>query len=164
MRLTGLRTRQAQPEDATALAALLNRVVDEGDKTAIHAHLDEADFRRWFIEGEHCLGCVVAETADGEPVGFQAYERYHSDLPRGWADIGTFVDREARGAGVGRALFDATLDHALTTGTSVLRAVIRARNTQAIAYYRARGFHEPGPLAAGAPADPASTVLCREVP
>jgi L-amino acid N-acyltransferase YncA len=134
------RIRPARPQDAAGLAALLGRIIDEGDKTAIDSHLDASELSEWFITGKHVIGCYVAETGTGALVGFQAYERYHEDLPAGWADIATFVDRAARGSGIGRRLFAETLAHAATTGTSMLRAVIRRENESAIAYYRACGF------------------------
>ena len=72
-------------------------------------------------------------------IGFQALERYH-DLHEGWTDIATFVDASARGQGIGKALFEKTFEAAEALGIGVLRAVIRAKNAQAIAYYRACGF------------------------
>ena len=163
MRTPGLRLRQAQAEDAPGLVALLNRVIDEGDKTAIASPLDPREFREWFITGAHCLGCVVAEADDGTPRGFQAHERYHDDLPAGWADVATYVDRAARGSGVGRLLIGATLTRARATGTTTLRAVIRQGNDQAVRYYRRCGFREPDDTGLGGSATPGTVTLVRPV-
>lgn len=158
-----IRTRAAQPEDAGELAALLNHIIDEGDKTAIQSHLDEAEFREWFITGQHCIGCVVAETPGGALKGFQAYERYHKDLPPRWADIATFVERTSRGWGIGQRLFSETLAHAANSGTTMLRAVVRAGNHQALSYYRGHGFAEPSSSGNGLEQDSGSITLLRPV-
>ncbi|TCU10035.1 GNAT family N-acetyltransferase [Rhizobium sullae] len=131
--------RAATTLDSTALALLLNRIVEEGDKTAIDTTFDAREFQQWFITGPHCRSCVVAEATDGRLLGFQALERYH-DLPEGWADIATFLDASARGKGIGKALREKTFEAAEALGIGVLRAVVRAQNAQAIAYYRECGF------------------------
>lgn len=43
--------RPALLDDAPRLAALLNWVVDEGDKTAIDHHLTAEEARDWFVDG-----------------------------------------------------------------------------------------------------------------
>lgn len=154
--------REASPSDAPSLAALLNRVVDEGGRTAIDVHFDADEFREWLITGEHCLGCLVAESRESL-VGSQALERFHDDLSVGWADIATFVDRSARRPGVGRRLFDATLFHARTIHTTILRAVVTSTNTAAIGYDRVSGFTDLRNDRQGA-VDEMSLFLTRPVP
>lgn len=135
------RVRNVQSSDVPALADLLNRIVDEGDKTAIDIKFDEQEFRQWFISEPHSLTCVVAEAADSQLLGFQITSLYDADeLLPGWADIGTFVDDGLRGSGVGKALFQQTVEELNPTKFSHLRAVIRNVNTGAIAYYSRCGF------------------------
>lgn len=152
--------RDARPEDAPALARLLNRIIDEGDKTAIGQHVSAGAFTEWFISGPHCLGCVVAADSD-DYLGFQAVEAYHDDLPPGWADIATFVTEGARGKGIGKALMTATMRNCNERQLQTLRAVIRRSNRRAVSYYRGMGFSEPSP--ADASPDLPSTVLARAV-
>jgi L-amino acid N-acyltransferase YncA len=147
-----VRVRDAQVADAPAMASLLNRVVDEGDKTAIEHHLTERDVVEWFVTGPHARGCVVALDGADRVLGFQAVETFHDDLPEGWADIGTFVAAQARGTGVGHLLMTATLSRCREAGQRTLRAIIRSTNTGAIRYYRAMGFTDAtgrGDLASG---------------
>jgi L-amino acid N-acyltransferase YncA len=150
--------RDARPEDAPALARLLNRIVDEGDKTAIDEHVTAEAFTTWFISGPHCLSCVVATDLD-DLQRFQAVEVYHDDLPRGWADIATFVTRDARGRGIGKALMTATTTNCSERRLQMLRAVIRRSNLGAVSYYRGMGFSEPPPIDDSS--DSLSTVLVR---
>jgi len=137
---------------------LLNRIVDEGDKTAIDEHLTVETFTEWFISGPHCLSCVVATDSD-ESLGFQAVEVYHDDLPPGWADIATFVTFGTRGRGIGRALMTATTRNCNERRLQTLRAVIRRSNPGAVSYYRGMGFTEASP--AYDSSDSPSTVLVR---
>ena len=125
--------------DAPALAELLNTIIDEGDKTAIETRFDADTFQEWFITGVHCRSCVVAEKRGVGPVGFQATERF-LELPEGWADIATFLSLDVRRLGLGKALFARTLGLAPASGVQMLRAVIRSRNAEAIAFYRSCGF------------------------
>ena len=59
--------RAATTLDSMALALLLNRIIEEGDKTAIDTTFDAREFQQWFITGLHCRSCVVAETDDRLP-------------------------------------------------------------------------------------------------
>lgn len=135
------RVRNVQPSDVPVLAELLNRIVDEGDKTAIDITFDEQEFRQWFVSEPHSLSCVVAAAEGGQLLGFQISSTYDADeLLPGWADIGTFVDNGLRGSGVGQALFQQTVKELEATNTSHLRAVIRNVNAGAIAFYTRCGF------------------------
>lgn len=157
-RIIDMVVRVARPEDAAALAGVLHRIVDEGDKTAIDEHLTAEAFIEWFIAGPHCLSCVVATDSD-DVLGFQAVDVYHDDLPPGWADIATFVTDSARGRGIGRTLMTATTRRCNERGLQMLRAVIRRSNLGAVGYYRGMGFSEPSPVDAST--DSLSTVLVR---
>lgn len=154
---SGPRLRPATPADAPALAAILNGVIAEGDKTAIAGPVTARDLDAWYVSGPDALCCILAEAEDG-PLGFQALERHHP-LPPGWADIATFVAAPARGRGVGPALWRATRASAGGLG---LRAVIRSLNGGAIAYYRGCGFRPAGGVPAQVADVPADrTVLVR---
>ena len=142
MNIRKARVRRVGFVDAQPLADLLNRIVDEGDKTAIDTRFDATEFRSWFVTGPHCLTCVVAESVDGQLLGFQACERYlDQELPEDCADIATFVTDKARGSGIGQALLQQSLEEVASKGISHLRAVIRSGNSQGIAYYTRSGFN-----------------------
>jgi len=132
--------RLATVDDAAAMADVLNAVIREGGRTAIEGPVSPADLRDWYLDGSTAYGCVIATRDDRWAVGFQALERHHGGLAADEADIATFVDARARGGGVGRALAEATFARMATVGLTGLRAVIRADNAPAIAYYRALGF------------------------
>jgi ribosomal protein S18 acetylase RimI-like enzyme len=134
-------TRRAAVEDAAPLAALLTAIIAEGGRTAITGPVTAQSFRSWFLVGPHHVSCFVAQRPQKGLVGFQIVERFHEDLPPGVADIGTFVSDDGRRSGVGRALMAASVAFAAARDElHTLRAVIRARNIEAIRFYRSQGF------------------------
>jgi len=151
--------RPAQAGDLPAMAALLNAVIAEGDKTAFAGQMTPADMDRLFVTGPDARGCTLATAGDGI-LGFQALGADYL-AGTGWADISSFLAAAARGAGAGRALWGATRALARGQGLAGLRAVIRSVNAGAIGYYSACGFvPDPGGLPAGvAIALPGRTIL-----
>lgn len=138
--------RPARASDLPAMAALLDAVIAEGDKTAFEGPMTAAQMDGLFLSGATCRGCMVA-LGDGRLLGFQGLDAQY--MPgTGWADISSFVAAEARGLGVGGALWQATRQDAAARGLNGLRAVIRSVNTGAQGYYRRCGF---GPVAAPLP-------------
>ena len=134
----GLILRPARADDLPAMAGLLGAVIAEGDKTAFDGPMTPARIDALFLSGPDCLGCLVA-LQSGRLLGFQGLDAKY--MPgTGWADISSFVLAEARGVGVGTALWQAMQPAARHRGLIGLRAVIRAVNTGAQAYYRRCGF------------------------
>ena len=134
--MTVVRIRLATAADAAALAGILNPIILAGGTTGIEDVLDPATLAHWFIDGPDVIVCHLAEAA-GHALGFQSLSRY-GDLPRGWADIGTFA-RQPR-TGTGTALFAATRAAACTAGITAINATIRADNAGGLAFYRGLGF------------------------
>jgi len=93
--------------------------------------------------------CFLAETPQGEALGFQTLVA-SSELPKGWADIGTFTRRVPRVPGVGTKLFEHTTSAARTLGLVAINATIRSDNHGGIAYYEKIGF-EPKSVTKGVP-------------
>lgn len=91
----------------------------------------------------------VAEL-DGKVVGFMLGEvrggEFGLDEPTGWIEF-FGVDPDARGAGLGRRLIDALLEHFRASGAHITRTMVAARDTEIDAFFRAMGF-APAPLSA----------------
>lgn len=134
-------TRAATPDDAPALAALLNAIIAAGGTTALETPFSAGGFAETFITGDKCLACIVAVAPDASLAGFQVLAR-EAWLPDGWADIGSFARPEPRLRGVGSALFPATVAAAKALGLTMLNATIRADNIPGLAYYAGLGFED----------------------
>ena len=137
--------RTAVADDGTALAELLNEIIDIGGTTAFLTPFDAEAIRSKFIELELGISCVVAERR-GEILGFQTLEWCDPSytgpepLPLDWALISSFVRNGHGRKGIAHRLFDTTFTHARTAGVSVIDATIRADNASGLGYYDAIGF------------------------
>lgn len=89
----------------------------------------------------------VAEDG-GRIIGFQTLDRWLSFMTSTShvGQLGTFVMREARGAGVGRALARTTFAFARDAGYEKLVIFVRGTNSSAQGFYRGLGFRECGRL------------------
>ena len=107
--------RDAQPADAARIAAIYNLGIAERGATFETAERSPADVRDSI--GDPGRPLVVAEGGDGAVAGFARVAPY-SDRPvyRGIGEYSVYLDRDARGAGRGRALLEALLVRAEATG------------------------------------------------
>lgn len=94
-------------------------------------------------------GLLLVATLAGEPVGCGVL-RHHSGVGGGrpaWSEIKRlWVAPSVRGIGLGRRLLIALEGHAASSGAPVVRLDTNKALTEAIAMYRARGYHEIGPF------------------
>jgi L-amino acid N-acyltransferase YncA len=139
--------REVHPDDAEAIAGVLNRIIEARVYTVLDTPFTIAEERR-FIEAFPARGTfLVAVSADGQKVvGFQNVEPFatythafdHVGL------IGTFVDLDFRRRGISGQLFQATFTAAWRQGFRKLLAYIRADNPGAKVSYAAQGFRIVG--------------------
>ena len=129
--------RPAGVSDARAMAVLFAAVAGERDGIATEPPVDVDERAALFARTSE--GTVVA-VADGQVIGM-----LHIEASRhGFGEIGMLVDRDWRGRGVGSALLRAGIGRARELGLHKLSLEVFARNTGAIALYRAAGFTEEG--------------------
>jgi RimJ/RimL family protein N-acetyltransferase len=153
-----IRVRHAAPGDAAPMCEILNAIIRIGGTTALQVPLSLAEFSGYFLEGERFLSCLVAEDSlTSRHLGFQGLRR-HPELPKDWADIGTFVRSEHKIQGVGTALFTQTKIWAGDRSVAAINAAIRADNQGGLAYYEKMGFRnyqvaKGVPLQDGTPVD-----------
>jgi len=136
-----LTTRRATPDDAEAVASLINEIIRIGGTTAYEIPFDRDSADHEFISGRHVLSCVLAES-DGDLLGFQILfgSTEEEPQPDGWAAIGTYARVGQTRGGVGSALFEETKKAARAAGVRTIDATIRADNTGGLAFYSRMGF------------------------
>jgi len=139
-------TRPAQPQDAPAMADLLNHIIAIGGTTAHQRPFDAARMQAHYIDDPQIIATTVAEI-EGAVVGFQCLARPDPDhpeapdrLPADWSYIATFVQIGRAGQGIGGALFGVTKAAASASGAVAIDATIRADNTGGLRYYDSMGF------------------------
>jgi L-amino acid N-acyltransferase YncA len=132
--------RPASTTDAEAIAAIFNQGIDERQATfeATPRRVDEIE--RTLTEQLH----VVAE-AGGRVVGWAGLSQYSQrQYYSGVAECATYVERTARGRGVGRALLEGLARQAERRGYYKLVGKLFTSNLPSIELVRSCGFREVG--------------------
>ncbi|GAL04593.1 histone acetyltransferase HPA2 and related acetyltransferases [Photobacterium aphoticum] len=138
--------REVTVQDAQGITDVLNPIITEGLYTILDCTFtaeEEAAFIQDFPE----RGVFqVATNEAGKVLGFQNVEPFASYTKAfdHVGIIGTFVDADSRGQGVGKQLFAATIEVAKQKGYEKLFAYVRADNERALAVYLRQGFEVVG--------------------
>lgn len=145
-----LSIRAAEPQDAEAVAGILNAVIAEGVYTVFDTPFTVEDEQR-FIESFPPRGVFLL--AVGRPgqqvVGFQSLEPFAA-YTRAFDHVGvmgTYVAKAHRRQGVATALFAATFEAARRKGYEKIFTFVRADNPAALATYVKHGFRVIGTAA-----------------
>lgn len=135
--------RLAEERDASAIAAIYNQGIAERAAT-FETEPRTADDIRARLHDRFHFPTLVAED-DGAVVGWAGLSSYR---PRacyaGIAEFSVYLDRAARGRGIGRQLLDALVASARDRGCWKLVSRVFPFNTASRALCRACGFREVG--------------------
>jgi L-amino acid N-acyltransferase YncA len=140
---TVIEIRDAVPSDATAIARILNAIIEARVYTALDTPFS-IEQERDFIERFPARGVfhVAVDASDGRVVGFQTVEPFatYTHAFDHVGVIGTYVDLNRRRQGIASRLFDRTFSAACVKGYEKLFAFVRADNPAALATYVRQGF------------------------
>lgn len=142
--------RPATPADAEAISSILAGIAAE----AVHSAIDRpwpAPAQRRYLESLSPREVFHVATASGDAgavIGYQSLDLWSPVLNTmsHVGQIGTFLTPDARGQGIGRALFAATLAHARAHAFRKFVITVRASNTRAQRFYTSLGFAPCGRL------------------
>ncbi len=135
--------RAARPDDAVAVAAIMNHVIRDTVISFKPNELSEAHVRDQIAAA---LVFFVA-TDGGQIVGFATYDQFRKGP--GYArtmEHTVMLAPEARGRGAGRALMGAVENHARNAGVGSLWAGISRENAEGMSFHLAMGFEEVATL------------------
>jgi phosphinothricin acetyltransferase len=137
-----IRTRQALPEDAAAIARIYNEGIADRIATFETEPRTTEQIAAWFRPG---VLIVVGEADGAGVVGFAASFPY-SVRPcyAGIGEYSVYAARAFRGRGVGRAALAALIEAARSAGLHKLTSRIFPENTASRALMRRFGFSEIG--------------------
>jgi L-amino acid N-acyltransferase YncA len=145
--------RDARPGDAAAIARIYNQGIEDRVAT-LETELRSADERRqWLLERGPRHPVLVACREPDEVLGWASLNQFN---PRAAydhvADISVYVDRAARGHGIGDSLLTALEGRAREIGFHKLVLAAFPTNRAGLRLYQRRGFstvgiyHEQGQL------------------
>ncbi|MBV0913487.1 GNAT family N-acetyltransferase [Anianabacter salinae] len=140
-----IHVRRAGSLDCREMADLLNALIAAGGTTAMTEPVTAPDIEARMTRDPRSIW-HVAETEDGEIVGFQWIEP-HAEHGPDVAEIASFARIGRAGLGIGSAMFKATEAAARAAGYTWINANIRADNESGLAYYQSRGFEDYGRIA-----------------
>lgn len=137
--------RDATDADLEAIRDIYNHAVEH--TTAIwNEVLIDVDNRRAWLELRRTKGfpVLVAEQA-GRVAGYASYGDWRAfDGYRHTVEHSVYVDKDCRGAGIGKLLMQALIEHARDNGKHVMIAAIEAENQPSIALHERLGFRLVG--------------------
>jgi phosphinothricin acetyltransferase len=135
--------REAMPRDAGAVARIYNQGIEDRGATFETEPRTAADIESRLEEGDR-FPLLIAER-EGAVVGWAGLSAYR---PRacyaGIAEFSIYLDRAARGHGIGKRLLNALVDTARARGHWKLISRVFPFNTASRAVCRACGFREVG--------------------
>lgn len=137
--------RRATPNDAVAVARVLNGVIREGHYTIFDREFSD-DEERAFLAALGEREVVHVALVEDEIVGVQAVSRFStmSDALGHVATMGTWVSPSYRGNGLGRALAASSFRFATEHDYGKIVIYVLADNDRALAFYKSLGFTEIG--------------------
>jgi L-amino acid N-acyltransferase YncA len=139
----GATIRRATVADAEAVARIYNQGIEERQATFETRPRSAAELRS-AIDGPGSPAFLVAE-CDGGVVGWARLGRHSDrDCYAGVGEASIYVDRGARGQGLGRRLFDALAEGAERDGYWKVVGLLFPTNAASLALCRSAGCREVG--------------------
>ena len=140
-----LTIRGASPEDIPIITKIYNQGIADRIATLEVEAKTEEDVRRWLLDEQPTrYEAIVAESA-GAIAGWAALRPYsHRCAYAGVADLSIYVERDARGKGVGEQLLTALEERARRNDFHKIVLFTFPFNEAGQRLYRKRGFREVG--------------------
>lgn len=142
----GFLIRPAAPDDAEAIVAILNPIIEAGTYSAFDTPFTVEQERQYIAGLPPRALFHVAVGDDRQIAGFQSMEPF-ATYTRAFDHVGvmgTYVAAASRRLGVARALFEASFSAARARGYEKVFTYVRADNPDALAAYRSQGFEVVG--------------------
>jgi ribosomal protein S18 acetylase RimI-like enzyme len=140
--------RKATEADAESIVAIIREIASERIHTAIASPWSVEKQREYILSLSSREAIHVAEIERQVLIGYQTLELWAPTLDSmsHVGQIGTFLRPEWRRRGIGRVLFEHTVDFARMRGFSKFVIQVRSSNTAAQSFYQQLGFRECGRL------------------
>lgn len=139
--MADIRTRAAEPSDATAIARIYNEGIEDRVATFETRLRSADDILTWFDE----VHPVVIVESDGDVIAFAATSTYRPrDCYAGIAEFSVYVSRKGRGHGAGKLAMQALIEEARRSGFHKLVSRVFPENEASLRLLASVGFREVG--------------------
>lgn len=138
----------ARPEHVPGITRIYNDAVRTTTAIWNETEVDAAERLSWYRGRlEAGFPVLVAVDEGGDVLGYSTYGpfRPHEGYRRS-VEHSVYVERDARGGGIGRALLEAVIDWARAADVHVMIGGIAAENTGSIRLHERLGFQHVGQL------------------
>ena len=139
--------RKAIPDDAKAIAAVINSVILEGKYTAL-TNPFTVEEERAFIEGLCDRSALFVAEVENKIIGIQVIEpdalAHYTDSMQHIATIGTWIHVNFRGHQIGRLLAETSFRFAHAKNFRKIAIQVIVDNTRALRFYGNLGFEKIG--------------------
>lgn len=134
--------RVATAKDASALVAIYAPYVTETTITFDYEVPSEKDFAERIQETLHTYPYYIAEE-NGEILGYAYAHAYKDRAAYDWSvEVSVYVDREKRGNGAGKLLYQALEETLSKQNVAILTACITSGNEGSVKFHEKLGYQE----------------------
>jgi len=142
---TAQRVRSADQDDLDAIRRIYNQGIEDRVATLDEEPKDADDMTAWWAEHDGRYAVLAATDPDDRIVGWASLNPYsHRCAYRGVADLSVYVERAARGTGVGSLLLRELERRAKEYGFHKIVLLTFSFNAQGQGLYRKLGYREVG--------------------
>jgi L-amino acid N-acyltransferase YncA len=140
-----LAIRSARPKDIPAITRIYNQGIEDRIATFEVDAKTEADVMTWLLDERPTRYAVLVAESNGTIAGWAALRPYsHRCAYAGVGDLSVYVERDARGKGVGEQLLTALEQSARAEDFHKIVLFTLPFNEAGQRLYRKRGFREVG--------------------
>ncbi len=137
--------RDATVDDLPGIMEIYNDAVLNTTAIWNEILVDLDNRKEWFKARKDRGFPVIVAIKDSAVAGYASYGDWRAfDGYRHTREHSIYVDKNARGLGLGRTLMQALIDHAKTNDVHVLIGAIESENTASIRLHEAMGFRIAG--------------------
>ncbi len=136
-----IQARNAVRSDASAIARIYNQGIEDRVATFETVTRSTAEIEKWFDTGR----TTVAVEADGKVLAYASAFIYRErECYAGVREFSVYVDRDARGLGLGRVALEALVEAATARGDWKLLSRVFPENAASLKLLKSLGFREVG--------------------
>ena len=141
---SALLIRRAEEKDIPPITRIYNEAVKNTAATFHVEPVSTGERLEWLLRHDSVRPVIVAESED-ELAGWASLSRWNiKPAYDGTVELSVYVDRDARGGGIGKALMEDLIARAVQGGLHTIISLITEGNEVSMKLHRQLGFEQTG--------------------